>query len=166
MTDTHADKGENQPVEPGEEVVGHKTFSDGHGGFRHDPLTRAEADSLMVAADAARADRAARFPTAEDAVRVLWDAWYRLQELGWKDAQYAPADRRLRRVVELGSTGIHEGYCEPRSDRPLEKWWWIPSEGDVWPSRPILYAPDDEERAEQEARFAAARAAIEREQQP
>lgn len=38
-------------ISGGDEIVGHKTFSDGHGGFRHEPLTRAEGDAIIAAAD-------------------------------------------------------------------------------------------------------------------
>lgn len=129
----------DQPVDP-DEIIGHKTFREGQG-FRHEPLTRAEGDAIIAACDAAKAERAARYPTAEDAVRGLWDAYHRLEELGWKDTRYAPADRKLKRVIELGSSGIHKAFCEPRTDRPDERWWWIPAEGDMWPSRPVLYEP-------------------------
>ena len=67
-----------------DEIVGHKTFSDGHGGFRHEPLTRAEADALRAAADAAEAKRATDMPTEQDAVNALWSAQQRLRELSVK----------------------------------------------------------------------------------
>ena len=124
-----------------EDIVGHKTLHD-KDGFRHEPLTRAEADAVMVKVEESKRLRAERYPTEDDAVRGLWDAWYRLKELGWREAQYAPADRKLRRTVSIGSTGIHDAYCETRSSHPLSlgKWWWHPSEdGDLWPHKPILY---------------------------
>lgn len=139
---------EPSPVNAAEqnEVVGHKTFSDGHGGFRHEPLTRADADKILALCDAQQAERTARYPTAEDAVRGMCDAHHRLREMGWREATYAPPDGKLKRVIEAGSSGIHEGYCEARPDRPGAKWWWLPSEGDLWPSNPILYYPGDDER--------------------
>lgn len=156
---THAKGATDQTVDP-DEIVGHKTFGDGRGGFRHEPLTRAEGDRIMAAVDAAIADRAARLPTAEDAVRAMFDAWQRLTELGWKDSRYAPPDGDLKRTVSVGSSGIHEAYCEPRPDGRAaseKKWWWHPSEGDLWPHSPILYLPTDAENAEREARWAKAR---------
>jgi hypothetical protein len=123
------------------DIVGHKTFRDGSG-FRHEPLTRAEADAFWQRAEGAKRERAVKYPTEEDAVRGLWEAWYRLTELGWKDPIYAPMDRKLRLTVSLGSTGIHKAYCEQRSQHPISlgKWWWHPSDdGDLWPHDPILY---------------------------
>ena len=124
-----------------DDVVGHKTFRDGSG-FRHEPLTRAEGDALWKRAEDSKRARAERYPTEEDAVRGLWDAWYRLKELGWQEATYAAPDRKLKRTVSIGSTGIHDAYCETRSSHPISlgKWWWHPSDdGDMWPHEPILY---------------------------
>ena len=122
------------------DVVDHKTFHD-KGGYRHEPLTRAEADAVLASVDDATRARARRYPTEQSAVNALWDAWSRLKELGWKEAQYATPNRALRLTVSIGSTGIHEAYCEPRtSPSPSSKWWWHPSEdGDLWPHEPILY---------------------------
>lgn len=128
-----------------DEIVGHKTFRDGQRGFRHEPLTRAEGDAIIAASDAAIAKRAALYPTAEDAARGMWDAWQRLKELGWQETVYAPPDGKTKRIIEPGSSGIHEGYCQARPNREGEKWWWIPGEGDLWPSKPILYFDGGEE---------------------
>lgn len=138
------------------EIVGHKTFSTGaigpHGfpALRHEPLTRAEADAILKACDDAERKRATDMPTEQDAVNALWAAQQRLKELGWKEAEYAPADGKLRKTVSLGSSGIHDAYCERRDTHPLsspstEKWWWHPSEGDLWPHKPIYFKPDDEQ---------------------
>lgn len=128
-----------------DEVVGHLTKRDDAGQLYHEPLTRADADKIMALCDEQQAARAARYPTAEDAVRGMCDAFHRLQGLGWKEAIYAPPDGRLKRIVEVGSSGIHEGYCE-QPERDVQKRWWVPSPGDLWPSKPVLYFPDDEER--------------------
>ena len=115
-------------------------------GFRHEPLTRREADALHEGVEAAKLARAERYPTEEAAVHGLWEAWYRLKELGWKEPLYAPADGKVRLTVSLGSTGIHDAYCEPRTSAPIGplKWWWHPSEdGDLYPHEPILYKEKD-----------------------
>ena len=128
-----------------DDIVGHKTYRD-RDGFRHEPLTRAEADALLESVAAAKRTRAERYPTEEVAVHGLWEAWYRLIELGWKEAYYAPADRKVRLTVSLGSTGIHDAYCEPRQQPPINalKWWWHPSDdGDLYPHDPILYRDKD-----------------------
>lgn len=116
-----------------DDIVGHKTFSDGRGGFRHEPLRRAEADALHKRVEELAAQRAADMPTDQDALNALWRAQYRLHELGWKDARYAK-DGTEAQIIELGSAGIHFG----RKDGDC---WWIVAEGDLWPSRPVLFKP-------------------------
>lgn len=91
-----------------EKIVGHKTFWTPEGGFRHEPLTESEAQQMLDACEAARVKRETDMPTEQDAINRLWDAWYRLKELGWKDAQYRQDDGIEVEVIELGSTGIHK----------------------------------------------------------
>lgn len=124
-------------MEAEDPIVGHKTFSDGVGGHRHEPLRRSEADAIIAAADAAQAKRAADMPTEEDAARALWDAWYRLKELGWRETCYGPTNETVR-LIEPGSSGIHKGY---RSEPWPEKTWWIEDDSDLWPSTPCLFKP-------------------------
>lgn len=157
-SDNNRDPEKLKAIDP-DEIVGHKTFRDGTG-FRHEPLTRAEGDAIIAACDAAQAKRAETYPTAEDAVSGLWDAWQRLRELGWNDARYAPPDGLTKRVIECGSSGIHDAHCDPHPLREGEKWWWSESEGDTWPMKPILYLPTDEERVALRARIEAARKEI------
>ena len=123
--------------------MGHKTFSDGAGGYRHTPLTRAEADALIAAHDKHTAERAARLPDEQAALRAMGDAYDRLRELGWREAIYCPKDGTIFDVIEAGSTGIHE--CHYEGDWPKGT-WWIHAEGDLWPSRPSLFRlrPPDE----------------------
>lgn len=115
-------------------IVGHKTFDDGAGGFRHEPLRQSEASALLASVDAAKAKRAADMPTEKDAARALWEAWYRLKELGWRETCYAPTGETVR-VIEPGSAGIHEGF---RPDPWPSTSWLI--DGD-WPSNPCLFKP-------------------------
>ncbi len=120
-----------------EEIVGHKTFSTGDPlqPFRHEPLTRAEADALWAAAEAATKARAEAMPTEQDAVRMMSNAHQRLRELGWREACYAPTNTPLK-LIEPGSSGIHEG----RNDGEWPKQsFWISEAGDLWPSRPCLF---------------------------
>lgn len=120
-----------------EEIVGHKTFSTGDPlqPFRHEPLTRAEADAMWDAAEAAKKARTEAMPTEQDAVRAMWSAWERLRELGWKEACYAPTDKALK-LIEPGSSGIHVGHAD--GEWP-HKSFWIAQAGDLWPSRPCLF---------------------------
>lgn len=116
-----------------DDIVGHKTFSTGNplSPFRHEPLTRKEADALSKRIDELRQERASDMPTDQDAVNALWRARYRLEELGWKEERLAPQGIKAQ-IIELGSAGIHIG-------RKDEHVWWIEADGDLWPSRPVLF---------------------------
>jgi len=118
-----------------DEIVGHKTFSTGDPmhPFRHEPLRQSEADAMWAAVEAARTKRAEDMPTDQDAVNVLGQARERLRELGWREECYAP-DGIEAQIIELGSSGIHQG----RKDGTC---WWIAEAGDLWPSHPILFKP-------------------------
>ena len=124
-----------------EKIVGHKTFSDGRGGFRHEPLTKAEADTIWAACEAAEEKRRVDMPTEQDAINAMFQAWYRLKELGWEEAMYCPKDGTGFLAIESGSTGIHDCYYD--GEWP-DGHWWTPSEGDLWPSHPILWKPKTE----------------------
>ena len=122
-----------------DEIVGHKTFSDGHGGFRHEPLTKTEADALWAACEAAQKARAESMPTEEDAVRVMASAYQRLKELGWKETMYRSSEQLgVQRLIEPGSSGIHEGHYSGEWNTGS---WWLHHEGDLWPSKPCLAKP-------------------------
>lgn len=119
-----------------DEIVGHKTFSVPGGGFRHEPLTRSEADELMERVEAATKRRAELMPDESAARQMLFAAHLRLKELGWNDAVYCPKDGTEFEVIEAGSSGVHR--CIYRGEWPTGG-WWILAAGDLWPSRPILY---------------------------
>lgn len=118
-------------------IVGHKTISNGDGTHRHEPLTRAEAATIMAAADAAKAKRAADMPTEEDAASAMWSAYQRLRELGWRETCYGPTNECVQ-LIESGSSGIHIGS---RHEPWPSKTWWIECDGDLWPSNPCLFKP-------------------------
>ena len=122
----------------GSEIIGHKTYSDGHGRLLHEPLTRAEGDAIWNAAAAQERARAEAMPTEKDALSAFHQAATRLQELGWKSPIYCPKDGTAFDVIEVGSSGIHE--CFYLGDWPTGM-WCIPCEGDIWPSRPALFKP-------------------------
>lgn len=124
-----------------DEIVGHKTFRiEGSvlPGFRHEPLTRREADALLKAADEQRAKRSADMPTEQDAVKALWSAQQRLKELGWSEPRGYQA-RALREegveamLIEFSSSGIHRGYYHAVNGKDT---WWIGPDG--CPSSPCL----------------------------
>lgn len=144
------------------EVVGHKTFDTGKRcsatGFpivRHEPLTRAEANALCAAADAAKADREKRMPDEQAALRAMQDAWIRLNELGWRPGVYCPRDGTHFRVIELGSTGIFDGDCHGEWPRCT---WTTYDEHDAYPSSqaPSLFKLYPEDQAKYDARLAEA----------
>jgi hypothetical protein len=144
-----------------DDIVGHKTFDTGEicpdtsfPKMRHEPLTRAEADALWEAAEKAKAERTARMPDEQSAIRAMFDAWQRLKELGWNDPMYCPKDGSHFQVIEPGSTGIHDGNY--MGEWPKGAWWVY--DGDVWPSHPVLFKLYPEDQAKEDERRAAARA--------
>jgi len=139
---------------------GHKTFDTGEidpaTGFpklRHEPLSRAEATAIWEAAEAAKADREKRMPDEKAALHALMEAHTRLKELGWRDAIYCPKDGSHFQAIEAGSTGVHD--CNYQGEWPKGTWWVY--DGDIWPSRPILFKLYPEDQAKYEARMATAR---------
>ena len=123
-------------TESPDDIVGHKTMTDGS----HQPLTRSEADALWEAARAAKAKRALDMPTAKDALEALHDAYLRLKELGWNDAKYAPKDRTMLDLIEVGSSAWHRGYWSYHNGKDGAGCFWLPDGmGDEWPSHPILF---------------------------
>lgn len=115
-----------------DKIVGHKTFSNPDGSFRHEPLRQSEADAIMAQVKANDKRRKELMPDEDSAIRLLFDAYVRLKEFGWNDAIYCPKDGRVFDAIECGSTGIHP--CTYQGEWP-EGSWWI----DDCPSRPVLY---------------------------
>ena len=120
-------------------VVGHKTFHEGSMQTRHEPLRASEAAALMAAVDEAKRRRAELMPTEQDAVRAMWEAYHRLEELGWRNATYCPRDGRTLLFIEAGSSGIHEGRCDDKDTAHRRPTVWLHDAGDLWPSQPVLY---------------------------
>lgn len=116
-------------------IVGHKTLRDGDG-FRHEPLYESEARVLMAQVEAADAKRKELMPDEDAAIRMLFDAYIRLKDFGWRDAIYCPKDGTEFKVIEPGSTGKHD--CIYQGTWP-DGSWWIVGDGDMSPSRPVLF---------------------------
>lgn len=95
-------------------------------------LTKEEWDKLIADIEAGVKQRADLMPTEQDAIGLMFRAWERLKELGWREAMYAPRDGRMLEFIEAGSTGIHRGHKE-------EKFTWIHDAGDLWPANPVLF---------------------------
>ncbi len=134
-----------------DDIVGHKTFAtderDEYGmpAHRHEPLTRAEAELIRASVDAAQAKREQAMPDEQSAIKHMWDGWYRLKDFGWHEASYCPKDGTHFQVIEAGSTGIHD--CVYEGEWPKGS-YWLHGDGDIWPSRPILFKlyPADQEK--------------------
>lgn len=144
-----------------DDIVGHKTFSTGETcpetGFpkmRHEPLTRGEANAMWESAMAEKASREERMPDEQSAIRAMWDAHQRLTELGWRDPSYCPKDGSHFKVIEPGSTGIHDGAYW--GEWPTGHWNVF--DGDVWPSRPVLFKLYPEDQAKEDERWKNAKA--------
>lgn len=97
------------------------------------------AEEIWAAAQAGARTRAADMPTERRAIDSLFSAWYRLKELGWKEACYAPTDRSPLEVIECGSTGVHRGF------RDEKRRFWVEDGGDLYPSMPTLFRPCKQE---------------------
>ena len=137
------------------EIVGHKTFSDGQGGFRHEPLYADEAAALMKLVKEDEARIAALMPDEASALRMMTDAFYRLKDFGWREAIYCPKDGSSFEVVEAGSSGIHRAHYSGEWPRGT---WWIEAEGDLCPSHPVLHRLFPEDEAKRRAKMAEAAA--------
>lgn len=94
-------------------------------------------------------------PNEKSAISMLFDAYDRLRELGWREAIYCPKDGTHFQVIEAGSTGVFDAMYEG-------KWpnghWWICEDGDMCPSRPVLFRLYPEDQAKEDARKAEAMA--------
>lgn len=104
-------------------------------------FTREQLDALLRAADEKKAQRAELMPDEMTAVGVMWSAFQRLKELGWRETCYAKTNERVQ-IIEAGSGGIHIG--SRWKDWP-SKDWMIEGADDLWPSTPCLFKalPDD-----------------------
>lgn len=123
-----------------DEIVGHKTFRNGDGSFRHEPLRRSEADAIMESVHKADEKRKADYPDERAAINAIFQAYERLRELGWREAMYMPPDGSVHQALEMGSTGIHRCYCTYRKqgDQLSGRWYWTPDDG-ICPMSPYLF---------------------------
>lgn len=142
------------PVDDGDKIVGHKTFFEHPTGFRHEPLTKREADEIWKACEANRKQREADMPDEKAAIATMFQAWYRLKELDWREAMYCPKDGSSFHVIESGSTGIFP--CHYQGKWP-DGHWWIEEDGGS-PSNPVLFKLYPEDQAREDARRAEAAA--------
>lgn len=97
-------------------------------------------DELWRSAIDAKNKRAEDMPTEKDAIEAMFQCYLRLKELGWNDASYCPKDGSKFKVVESGSSGIHDCHYDGKWPNGI---YWVHDAGDLWPSRPVLYKKDD-----------------------
>ena len=101
----------------------------------HDELAR----RLWRQAELNEAIRARDMPTEEDALRAMNDAYQRLRDLGWKEAQYCPKDGTVFASCHPASAAVAE-LTHYQGEWPKGT-WWVEEAGDLWPHRPILFRP-------------------------
>ena len=75
-------------------------------------------------------------PDEKTAIAMFFEAWQRLKELGWQEAQYCPKDGSTFDAIEAGSTVIHR--CHYEGQWPTGT-YWVESHFDLYPSRPVLW---------------------------
>lgn len=111
--------------------------------------------SIIAEIDAARASRAALMPNEQMAIRVLFEAFDRLRELGWREGIYCPKDGTYFETIEAGSTGIFE--CCYTGTWP-KGYFMTVDDRDAYPSSfaPILFRLKPADEAARKERMAAA----------
>lgn len=107
-------------------------------------VSKDEWDAMEVADLKEKMARSALVPTEQDAINLMFECWQRLKELGWREAIYCPKDGTEFDAIEAGSTGIHR--CFYSGEWPTGH-WYVADHDDLWPSRPIMYRPSEEEKA-------------------
>ncbi|MFN0183028.1 MAG: hypothetical protein ACKVQR_04330 [Aquabacterium sp.] len=114
-----------------------------------------ELASIVAEMDAARASRAELMPDQQAAIRVLFEAFDRLRELGWREGIYCPKDGTYFDTIEAGSTGIHE--CAYVGKWP-DGYFMTVDDRDAYPSSfaPTLFRLKPADDAARKERMAAA----------
>ena len=100
-------------------------------------VSEEELDRMLADIEKTKQKRAEKMPTEKAALEQMFEAYTRLKEMGWNDAIYCPKDGTMFSSISAGSTGIHK--CNYTGEWPTGSWWVY--DGDVWPSRPILWRP-------------------------
>jgi len=101
-------------------------------------MTTTEIERMFAEFEAAEKARAVAMPDEKTALMVMFSAYQRLKELGFREAIYCPKDGTLFDAIEAGSTGI--GTCNYYGEWPAGG-WHMHEAGDLWPSNPILWRP-------------------------
>ncbi len=100
-------------------------------------VSEKEFEALLDKIEKSKQDRADKMPDEKAALAQMFEAFTRLKDLGWNESQYCPKDGSMFSSIEPGSTGIHK--CNYVGEWPDGNCWTY--DGDMWPSRPILWRP-------------------------
>lgn len=74
--------------------------------------------------------------TPQDAALLkMFQGYQELKALGWNDIIHCPKDGTHFDAIEVGSVGVHD--CAYEGVWPKGSWWLY--DGDIWPSRPVLF---------------------------
>lgn len=121
-----------------EEVVGHNTYMNDDGTFRHEPLTKSEADALWEHVEAEDKRREELIPDQKTALQLMHDCCTRLREFGWSEPPRYTTKQGVYKfkVICWGSTGVIDVTCNVGSKGSFE--WWHHSHGDTWPITPLM----------------------------
>jgi len=99
-------------------------------------MTEDRVRDILRAARDEKAARATDMPDDDAAMLAMHRAYQRLRDLGWADAVYSPKDGMVFEALEAGC--VVPGRCHYMGEWPNGD-WWMHSDTDIWPSRPILW---------------------------
>lgn len=100
-------------------------------------VSQKEFDQLLHEIKQDKRSRAEKMPTEKDAIKLIFEAYLRLKELGWQDMTYAPRDGSTFSIIEAGSTGIHPCFDFGQGSGD----WMSPADGDLYHIRPMMFKP-------------------------
>ena len=89
------------------------------------------------------AEREKDYRTEEEVhvLMAMYEQYKKLVDMGWRRIQYCPKDGTRFLAIEAGSTGVYP--CLYKGEWP-DGTWWMEHSGDIWPARPILWKPMNE----------------------
>lgn len=97
-------------------------------------MSKLNIEAILAEEDVAKAKRSTDFPTEFDCLRSMQQAFYRLRDLGWNEAVYAPKDGRAFEAVVFGC-------AKPMTCQYVGDVCFAQEAGDLWPCRPSLFRP-------------------------
>ena len=121
-----------------DKIVGHKTYLNDDGSYRHEPLTEVEADQLWAYAEAEDKRKKELIPDEKTALNFMHDCYARLQNMGWRTPpKFTSKPGKYKfKVICFGSTGVFDVTCNVGSSGKFE--WWHEDRGDIWPITPLM----------------------------